>query len=171
MLLKTHFSIGLLAFAILITKSITIPFLGTLAVPTVAATIFYLFGLMVPDIDSPHSKISRHSPFAHHITSVFTKHRGLVHSFTTGLLAMFIMAAFLTKLDLNLMLAGWFFIGYAVHLLTDALTPHGVRPFWPFSNHTFRGPITTGSFSEKVISVISYSAGMILIVQSYTNLI
>ena len=58
MLLKTHFSIGLLAFAILISRDISIPLLGTLTTPTVAATIFYLFGLMVPDIDSPHSKIS-----------------------------------------------------------------------------------------------------------------
>ena len=171
MLLKTHFSIGLLGFAILITREISIPLFGTLAHPTVAATIFYLVGQMVPDIDSPHSKISRHSPFVHHITSIFTKHRGLVHSFTTGLIAMFIIALILSKLEFSLMLAGWFFIGYVVHLLTDALTPHGVRPFWPFSHHTFRGPITTGSFSEKVISVIAYSAGLILIVQSYTNVI
>ena len=171
MLLKTHFSIGLLAFAILITREITIPLLGTLAAPTVAATIFYLFGLMVPDIDSPNSKISRYSPFVHHVTSIFSKHRGLVHSFTTGILVMFAMAVLLSSLEWNLMLAGWFFIGYSVHLLTDGLTPHGVRPFWPFSHHTFRGPITTGSFSEKVISVIAYSFGLILIVQSYTNLI
>jgi len=171
MLLKTHFSIGLLVFSVLITKGLNLPIIGTLAVPTVAGTIAFLIGLMVPDIDSPTSKISRKYPFAHHITNVFSKHRGFVHSITTGVILMIALGFWMSAIGANLAIAGWFFIGYVVHLLTDGLTPHGVRPFAPFSHHTIRGPITTGSFSEKMIAVAAYSVGLILIVQTYTNLL
>jgi len=171
MLFRSHLSLGLFVFAALLTRTISFCPLGTLNSPTVTTTIFYLFGLILPDIDSPHSKISRHSPFFHYFASLFTKHRGFVHSLFSGFLFMVGLGFILSFLSLNLANAGWFFIGYFVHLLTDGLTPHGVKLFFPISNSVIRGPISSGSFSEKVISVLSYSAALILLVQNYANII
>jgi len=171
MLFRSHLSIGLFVFAALITRTISFWPLGTLNSPTVIATVFYLFGLILPGIDSPHSKISRHSPFFHYFASLFTKHRGFVHSIFSGFILMVGIGFILSFLNLNLANAGWFFVGYLVHLLTDGLTPHGVKLFFPISNATIRGPISSGSFSEKVVSVLSYSAALILIVQSLGNII
>jgi inner membrane protein len=150
-------------------NSIAIPFLGTLNHPGMAATVFFLFGLILPDVDSPHSHVSRRVPAIHSIANMFTKHRGLVHSIFTGILITIGIGFFLNLGSYDLAIAGWFLIGYLIHLSTDALTPHGVKPFAPFSPYTIRGPIRSGSNHEKIISLVVYSAALLLIAKNFTT--
>lgn len=171
MMFKSHLSFGLLAYVLLFMNSVAIPFLGTLNKPGMAATLFFLIGLIVPDIDSPNSHVSRKAPVLHSITKLFARHRGFVHSIFTGLLLTIGIGFLLNLNNYNLAIAGWFFIGYLIHLGTDALTPHGVKPFAPFSPYTIRGPIRSGSNHEKIISLAVYSAALLLIARNFTTLL
>ena len=171
MMFKSHLSFGLLAYVLLFMNSIAIPFLGTLNRPGMAATVFFLFGLILPDVDSPHSHVSRKVPAIHSIANMFTKHRGLVHSIFTGILITIGIGFLLNLGSYDLAIAGWFLIGYLIHLSTDALTPHGVKPFAPFSPYTIRGPIRSGSNHEKIISLVVYSAALLLIAKNFTTLL
>jgi|TARA_Y100000034_G_C6903423_1_gene418543 inner membrane protein len=171
MLLKTHLSFGLLVFALLITKTVSVPFLGTLNAPTTAATLFFLIGLMLPDIDSTHSKISRKFRTAHAIAKVFTKHRGIIHSLFSGAVLTILLGFWFQSISVDLALAGWFFIGYSTHLLTDALTPHGVKPFAPFSKLKIRGPVVSGSTTEKILAIIIYSAALLLLTKNFSSIL
>lgn len=171
MMLKSHLSFGLLAYILLAINNIALPILGTMKTPGIFATIFYLIGLITPDIDSPNSFISRRVRAAHTVTNMFARHRGFVHSiFTGGFLALGI--GFLLRIgNYDLAIAGWFFIGYFVHLITDAMTPHGVKLFAPFSAYILRGPIRSGSMQEKIISLVAYSAALLIIARNFTNLL
>tara|TARA_Y100000310_G_scaffold302005_1_gene338943 strand:- start:4758 stop:5273 length:516 start_codon:yes stop_codon:yes gene_type:complete len=171
MMLRSHLSFGLLAYILLATTNIALPVLGTLKNPGMFATIFYLLGLITPDIDSPNSFISRRAHVPHVVTNMFTRHRGFVHSIFSGALITLIMGFLLSTGNYDLAIAGWFFIGYCVHLLTDAMTPHGVRLFAPLSGYTLRGPIRSGSTHEKIISLIVYSAALLIIARNFTNLL
>ena len=168
---KSHLSFGLLAYVLLFMNSITLPFLGTLNPPSIAATILFLIGLILPDIDSPNSHVSRKVPIVHSITNMFTRHRGFVHSIFTGILISVGIGFLLNLNNYDLAIAGWFFIGYLIHLSTDALTPHGVKLFAPFSPYTLRGPIRSGSNHEKIISLVVYSAAILLIARNFTTLL
>jgi|TARA_Y100000310_G_scaffold315522_1_gene366168 membrane-bound metal-dependent hydrolase YbcI (DUF457 family) len=152
-------------------NSIAIPFLGTLNRPSMAATVLFLIGLIIPDIDSQNSHVSRKVPIVHSITNMFTRHRGFVHSIFTGILIAIGIGFLLNINNYDLAIAGWFFIGYLIHLSTDALTPHGVKPFAPFSPYTIRGPIRSGSNHEKIISLVVYSAALLLIARNFTTLL
>ncbi len=171
MMLKSHLSFGLLAYVLLFMNSIAIPFLGTLNRPSMAATVLFLIGLIIPDIDSQNSHVSRKVPIVHSITNMFTRHRGFVHSIFTGILIAIGIGFLLNINNYDLAIAGWFFIGYLIHLSTDALTPHGVKPFAPFSPYTIRGPIRSGSNHEKIISLVVYSAALLLIARNFTTLL
>ena len=171
MMLRSHLSFGLLAYMILFVNAVTLPFLGTLNQPGLLATVFYLVGLITPDIDSPNSFISRKVRAAHTVTNIFSKHRGFVHSIFTGALLTLGIGFLLSLKEYDLAIAGWFFIGYLIHLLTDAMTPHGVKLFAPLSPYTLRGPIRTGSTHEKVISLLVYSAALLIIAKNFTNLL
>ncbi len=170
-MLKSHLSFGLLAYVLLFMNSIAIPFLGTLNRPSMAATVLFLIGLIIPDIDSQNSHVSRKVPIVHSITNMFTRHRGFVHSIFTGILIAIGIGFLLNINNYDLAIAGWFFIGYLIHLSTDALTPHGVKPFAPFSPYTIRGPIRSGSNHEKIISLVVYSAALLLIARNFTTLL
>ena len=171
MMLKSHLSFGLLAYVLLFMNSIAIPFLGTLNRPSMAATVLFLIGLIIPDIDSQNSHVSRKVPIVHSITNMFTRHRGFVHSIFTGILIAIGIGFLLNINNYDLAIAGWFFIGYLIHLSTDALTPHGVKPFAPFSPYTIRGPIRSGSNHEQIISLVVYSAALLLIARNFTTLL
>ena len=43
-------------------------------------------------------------------------------------------------------------IGYSAHLIADAMTVEGIKPFAPFSKETIKGPLRTGSIFETAIA-------------------
>jgi len=97
-----------------------------------------------PDIDHLNSKISRKlRPFAV-ITTAFFSHRGFLHSVFPPL----IIYALLIRVDS--LIATAILIGYLSHLLLDATTTRGIRPFYPL-NFKIKGIIKTNSLAEKLV--------------------
>jgi len=130
MLLRTH-----LMFAILV----IILFLNYVEYK-LAFIIMVLVATAVPDFDNKKSSWGRHIVFRPF--QFFTKHRGMIHSFTTSVVLSVILAFFWPVLSLG------FFVGFSVHLITDSFTKSGIRPFWPLKIKS-SGPLHTGGRIEE----------------------
>ncbi len=146
MLFYTHLVLGLVAF--LLTRTY---FSGGNEI------IFFfilLLGSIFPDIDDGKSKMKKASGIIGSIISFFFKHRGIFHSFLFALLGLGLISFFWKSYY-----AWAFFIGYLVHLLGDALTPHGITFFYPFSKFKIRGPIRVGGIGETIILI-----GLVLLI-------
>lgn len=114
----------------------------------------YLFVLVAvvassfPDIDVLSSRISRFlSPFSVVAGSLFG-HRGFFHSIL-ALAALFLVVFSVFGAFLAVSAA----VGYGSHLLLDALTVKGIRPFWPF-RFRLRGFVRAGSLSEQLVMAL-----------------
>lgn len=134
MLLRTHYAIAVF-FILLFIESVESQVVFVLAV---------LVGTQLPDIDSRYSRIG-HKRIAR-VLQWFTRHRGIIHSFpfllvvTILLVAVWPVGAF------------GFFLGYSLHLLGDAFTPDGIRPFYPLKKKS-RGTLRTGGTVELALFV------------------
>jgi membrane-bound metal-dependent hydrolase YbcI (DUF457 family) len=134
MLIKTHLAI---AFFFILTA---ISFVNSPAIFAVGV----LIGTVVPDIDSRFSflgqkKIAR-------LLQFFTKHRGIIHSFTLLFLITFFLVLFFPVWALG------FFLGYAIHLFVDSFTKDGIVPFYPMKKKS-GGVITSGGRVESAVFV------------------
>lgn len=121
--------------------------------------LLVLLGSILPDIDERKSKMNRWSGIIGEIVSFFAKHRGIFHSLLfVGVLFLLIWNIWGLHYGIAL------FIGYIAHLFGDALTPMGIKPFYPFSKYSIRGPIRTGGMWETVILVllIIFAVGRLL---------
>jgi len=110
--------------------------------------IFVLIALIstfIADIDSKYSTLGKKKTFR--ILQFFTKHRGIIHSFTFVFLVTLVFVLFFPIIALP------FFLGYCVHLFLDSFTIHGITPFYPLKMK-YKGKITTGGKAETTIFVI-----------------
>ena len=132
MLIKTHLAITV--------------FFVLLFLPVVNHDIVFVIVALVatflPDVDSRHSTLGR--KWWNRILQFFTKHRGVIHSFSFLLVISVIFALFIPILALG------FFLGYGLHLLGDSFTQGGISPFWPFRKMS-SGGLRTGGKVEKLI--------------------
>lgn len=117
-----------------------------------------LFGSLLPDIDSPESLLGRRVKFISVPLSYMqgdrallpwsedTHSRGITHS-------IWALGACLYFLTGQFGIAAAVGFGFVAHLIGDALTPAGVRLFWPLSIK-IRSPICfrTGGFIEYVFT-------------------
>jgi len=134
-----------------ITFSLLVGLLASDYVSFVSPLLFYsslLFFTAFVDIDQPKSKIGRRIPLLSHFFKIIIGHRTFFHSL------LFIASGYLL---LNLLpypeLSLGFLLGTGSHLIMDALTKEGVRPFYPFKFRV-KGFVKTGSILEKVILVL-----------------
>ena len=111
----------------------------------VVFVLVVLISTFIPDIDSKYSTLGKKRTFR--ILQFFTKHRGVIHSFTFVFLITFLFVLFFSILALP------FFLGYSIHLFTDSFTVHGITPFYPFKMK-YRGKISTGGKVETSIFVV-----------------
>lgn len=132
MLLKTH-----LAFAVLM----IIVFLEHVNHKFTFAFLV-LIATVLPDLDSGFSSWGRHLIFRP--LQFFTKHRGIIHSFTFGVLISVILAVFWPIASLG------FFIGFSVHLICDSFTIKGIRPFWPLKMKSSGFILSGGRVEESL---------------------
>ena len=107
--------------------------------------VFALIGAAIPDID------------------VKFKHRKLLHN--VWVLALIILIGISTRV-MSPAIAISLSIGFLSHLIIDALTVTGIRPFWPMNKPHFRGPFKTGGVTEYVIAfgvivAIAYLLGIL----------
>lgn len=134
MLIITHLTITLLSCLIFF------PFFDK----KILFLIVALISSIIPDLDSPNSKIGKIWFFRP--INFFTKHRGFFHSLI--FLGIFF---FLLKL-ISLEIAYAFLLGYGLHLISDCLTLQGIRLFYPFK-FKIRGFIKTGGIFETTLLI------------------
>ena len=135
MLLRTHLAFAVLMIIIFIQQvSNKFVFAGLVLVATV-----------LPDIDSGFSSWGRHLIFRP--LQFFTKHRGILHSFTFAVVVSIVLALIWPIASLG------FFIGYSVHLVCDSFTKDGIQPFWPWRVRS-SGPIKSGGRIEDSLFII-----------------
>lgn len=168
---RSHLVLAGAAYAALTLRPIETPY-GTLVAPllggltTDQAANLLLSGLiaagcgLAPDIDKAGSTASRSLGLPTRVLSWGIErsfgHRGGFHSLLALVLAFYLgdLAGGLAGLT---GLGGLLAFGWAIHLLTDAWTVHGVPLFWPLTSGRVRLPpwLSTGSALEAVALVVS----------------
>lgn len=131
---KTHAAVGLFV-GVALARSLGVT--DEQAALTVALAVI---GSLAPDLDTPQSYISR--LLILNPVHLFVRHRGVLHS---GLVAGLLMVAGLVH-----PLALPFAMGYASHILIDALTVSGVPVLWP-RRESLRGPFRTGGLMDHLL--------------------
>jgi len=104
--------------------------------------IFAFLTSLIPDIDTEFSTLGKYKVMR--ILQFFTKHRGMIHSFSFCIVISFILSLFFPVLAFPV------FLGYGVHLLSDSITLEGIQPFWPLRRRA-GGFIRTNSSLEHAI--------------------
>jgi len=117
--------------------------------------IFLIAATALPDIDTAKSYVGQ--PWILRFLQFFTKHRGMIHSFTI----MFIVTIIL--LLIFPMAAFGFFLGYLVHLVSDAMTVEGIAFFWPLKAK-ISGKITTGGLVERILFWIFVGLNVVILI-------
>ncbi len=137
MLSKTHLLFAIIV-GIIILKLFNFPH------PYLFLLIFCFFTLL-PDIDSPNSKLGRKIWPISSLLKLFLGHRGIMHSIFIPL------AIVLTSWHYGYLWIGYAAAGgYFLHLLVDATTVGGIKFFGPFGKKT-KGFLRTGGFIESII--------------------
>jgi len=111
----------------------------------------------IPDIDHIGSRIGRKLPPFSVIANALFSHRGFIHSVFPPLLLYFILA------KTNSVIAAAALVGYTSHLLLDAATTRGIRPFAPVLKMRIRGFIRTGSSAEKIIALLMLTVAIAVV--------
>ncbi len=120
--------------------------------------IFILTSILatyLPDVDSRFSTIGQ--KFLSRILQFFTKHRGVLHSFSFLFLVTLVLALFFPIISLG------FFLGYSSHLIADSFTLDGIRPFYPLKKMS-SGKISTGGIMDSSIFYSFIVVDLVLIV-------
>jgi len=133
-MMKTHLAIVVFSILFLI-EHVTYKF---------AFVVVALLATFIPDIDSGFSTLGKWNIFRP--IQFFTKHRGVIHSFTLCVIFSVALALYLPIYALP------FFLGYSIHLFADSFTVEGIRPFWPLKRMS-QGPLHVGGTLENVLFV------------------
>lgn len=134
MLIRTHLAITLLFVLALFSK----------VEHQIIFVIVALVATFIPDIDSRYSTIGKNK--INRIFQFFTKHRGIIHSFTFLFLLTLVFLFFIP------VIAFPFFLGYSLHLLADSFTIEGIQPFYPIKAKS-HGVLETGGRTEFFICI------------------
>ena len=148
MMFRTHIAIGIMFMLLFL------PFVDYKWV-----FILVLFAcVLLPDIDMSQSYLGKYKIFRP--IQWIVKHRGVFHSFTFAVVVAFILAFYLPVVALP------FFLGYSSHLLGDALTPEGIRPYWPLKDE-MKWKIRTNGKVEKIIFYFVLLIDIILLIKIF----
>jgi len=118
--------------------------------------IVALFSSILPDIDTPFSKIGKFK--LSRILNFFTKHRGIIHSL---IFMMFLSILFLFFVN-DIWLA--FTLGYFSHLVLDSFTIQGVRLFYPFKLKV-KGFVRTNGLIETFLFILLIFVNFFLVLR------
>lgn len=135
----THGAFGLLAGLILINILQPSNQILFIIVTTIAS--------LMPDLDETQARISRGArPISAAINFIFG-HRNFIHSIWPACILYLIIMPFSITYAIAAL------AGYLSHLLTDGMTPVGIKPLWPLQKR-LKGPIRTGSTTEFMVLAI-----------------
>jgi membrane-bound metal-dependent hydrolase YbcI (DUF457 family) len=183
MLGRSHFMLAGASYAAIVARPLETPF-GTLTAPVlsggpipvgmdavVLSVIIAAVCGLAPDIDKHGSTAARSfGPLTGLLSWGIERtfgHRGGFHSLL-GVALGYVVGEALGALAGVTGLGGLVAFGWAVHLLTDAWTVHGVPLFWPLSSANVKLPpwISTGSWKEAVLLALALS-GLALYASGY----
>lgn len=102
--------------------------------------IVVIFFALFPDIDETHSKLGRKYKITSKLINFFFGHRGFIHSIYIPLILYIIFNYINHEISIAIL------VGYFSHLFLDALTPKGIKPFYPLFNKRISGFLKTNSF-------------------------
>jgi membrane-bound metal-dependent hydrolase YbcI (DUF457 family) len=111
-----------------------------------------VFASLIPDIDSPFSKIGKHFK----IFNFFVKHRGVIHSFSFLFLIGILLFFFAREILFP------FVFGYSFHLILDGITIQGIRPLYPMK-FRINGIVKTGKLAENIIFLFFLAGDLFLV--------
>ncbi|MBK1733740.1 hypothetical protein CKO15_00265 [Halorhodospira abdelmalekii] len=136
--------------------------------PTLSGAALAAFGALLPDIDEPRSWIGRRFLFLSQPLRTFFGHRGITHSLAFCILIGALLGLLSHSYALPEGLALAILIGYASHLIADAVTPGGIPLMWPFKGR-YSTPCTvrTGGAGEMVIFFVLL-VGLVLAIAEFT---
>lgn len=143
MMLKTHVAFGFF-LSLLIIKNINLTNPLLFMVITISAAI-------IPDIDHLSSFVSKKLELLSGVLTLFFKHRGVLHSF----FVIFIVSFLIYLKNQEVAIAT--LTGYSSHVILDALTKKGVRPFYPLKTK-IKGFFKTNSLLENILFLIIIAA-------------
>lgn len=105
---------------------------------------FAVFGSLFADIDMPSSTLGRYvKPIGW-----LARHRGFFHSLLALVMFTILFHILFQSLEIaNTLYVLVFALGYASHLVLDAITKEGIEPFWP-QKFRIRGKRKVGSVLE-----------------------
>ena len=141
MIWRTHLAFGFLS--------------GLLLMPFINMGNKYIFfgvvliGALLPDIDSPNSKISSKIPIIPRLLNIFTKHRGILHTLLFAFIISGVVWFFISHIYAAALL-----IGYISHLVIDGFTMAGINFLHPVAKLHLSGFIETGTFSEILLFIL-----------------
>jgi len=108
---------------------------------------------LLPDLDSPHSKLGRLVPFISWPLNITIGHRGVLHSLLAAIAISLLMMIIRIWYPISNNFIFAVFVGYVSHLVLDSFNPSGVPWLWPLKIH-FRVPlIQTGSILERLVVI------------------
>jgi inner membrane protein len=133
-----------------------------LFIPHVESKIVFAFAALIatliPDIDTGFSTSGfKTTNYLRFLTSIFTRHRGFIHSLTLCIALTVILSVFLP------VLAFGFFLGYSLHIFADSFTISGVQPFWPYKKKS-AWLLKTGSVTETSLFVILLLVDILILI-------
>jgi membrane-bound metal-dependent hydrolase YbcI (DUF457 family) len=152
MLLRTHLAIAFLIYLIILNHIQN----------KIIFLIFLLFAAFFVDIDAKKSKLGDN--WFLRPLQWFMSHRGFFHS----ILALSIFSAIIYSFNKSAGLG--FFTGYLLHLILDALTPNGIKFFWPFIHFKIRFLIKSGSIIEEILFVLILLLDIYLCIRVIINM-
>ncbi|MCK5624528.1 metal-dependent hydrolase [Candidatus Pacearchaeota archaeon] len=123
--------------------------------------IVALIATFIPDIDTKFSKLGKKKVFRP--LQFFVSHRGFFHSFIFLGLIILLFLLFLPIIIFP------FALGYSSHLLADAFTIQGIRPFYPFKTR-IKGKIKTGGRLEIIVFVCFLITDLLLLSSMMLNI-
>lgn len=125
--------------------------------------IFILITLaatFIPDADTKFSTLGKRKTLRP--VQLFTKHRGIFHSFSILFLITAVFVLFLPIAALP------FFLGYGLHLFLDSFTIDGIAPFYPSKKRIY-GKVRNGSNIETFIFISFIIADFAILFLKFFN--
>lgn len=105
-------------------------------IETMLYYLFIGFGCMLPDIDTPESKLGKLLGPLSALLNITVGHRTFTHSILVITVLFYTSFVFW---DMNIIITG-LMLGCIFHILGDLLTPSGVALIYPISKKRFKIP-------------------------------
>jgi len=145
---KNHMATALLLSSVVLATKTDIS-----NVDCITFSLVSMVGALVPDIDTPTSKLGRKVPFISIPLNLSLGHRGAMHSLLAGVLVGIGTVA-LNVFGGNNMWLYAFLLGFVAHLIGDLFTNSGIPLLYPFSKkHYALKVFHTGGICDYLLTV------------------